>query len=138
MGKMVKAGWAEAAEGCGLAVNVTGIDPWPAFGFDYDDKLGPNSNRVLSTLFKQEMLSRGFLANVVFQVMFTHKEAHIMQYLCAIKDVFELLKKWCDEAEKQGKFTKEGELGANDCHSELKKHMKETELEYAGFQRLCK
>jgi hypothetical protein len=33
MGRLIKAGWAEAAAASGLEVTVSGIDPWPSLGF---------------------------------------------------------------------------------------------------------
>ena len=75
------------------------------------------------------------LANVQFQLHYAHKDEHINAYLAAITEVFTLLAGWVAEAIKFGEFKGEG---ANACHPELWKYVKGPELEYAGFQRLCK
>jgi len=135
MGQKVQEGWKKAAAACGLKINVGGITPWPAFSFNYDHELGTNANRALSTLFKQEMLSRGMLANVQFQLHYAHKDCHINKYLAVITEVFALLAEWATCAAKDGPFSG---AGKDDINPALKRYMKGKELEYAGFQRLCK
>ena len=49
---------------------------------------------VLTTLFTQEMLHRGFLATCTCIMSWAHREKHIDAYLQAADQVFALIAKW--------------------------------------------
>ena len=103
MGRLIKRGWAEAAESAGLEIAVSGIDPWPAFKFGapqdaHGFQAPQQATSPLRTLFTQEMLRRGFLALDVALPSFAHKEAHIEAYLSAVRAVFADIAGWLEEA----------------------------------------
>ena len=79
----------------GLAVAVTGFAPWPAFSFRGHTSHG---STVLTTLYTQEMLKRGFLANTCVCVTFAHTDALIEHYLHHTAEVFQQLAKWLNAA----------------------------------------
>ena len=90
-GARVQRGWSAAAADAGLAVAVTGFAPWPAFAFTGHT---PEGSIVLTTLFTQEMMKRGFLANTCVVVTFSHTDALIEHYLRHTGEVFKQLAKW--------------------------------------------
>jgi len=85
IGKMVQEGWQAAANRHGLKVSVSGMHPLSHFEFNY-----PNGQAV-RTLFTQEMLPKGFLANNAFYVSYAHQPKHVDKYLKAVDEVFELI-----------------------------------------------
>lgn len=85
IGTTVMEGWRRAAERAGLKVQVSGLPSLNHFGFDYED------DAVLSTLFCQLMLERGYLAFTQFKPSFAHTDEHVMRYLKAVGEVFEVL-----------------------------------------------
>lgn len=125
MGKKVKAGWLAAAAAEALEVSVGGIDPWPALSIAFkgegvDD---PEKGRLLSSLFVQEMLRRGFIAGTCFALTYAHKDEHIELYLEAVREVFRVLKEWLTAFERTG-----------DYHT-LRARL-EGPIQYGGFERL--
>lgn len=81
IGTRVQQGWREAAERCGLRLQVTGVPPLSFLRFDY-----PNG-QTIRTLYTQEMLSRGFLTSGAFYATFAHQDHHIDSYLDALEEV---------------------------------------------------
>lgn len=94
-GARVQRGWTAAAADAGLAVSVGGFAPWPAFSFRGHTAEG---SVVLTTLFTQEMLKRGFLANTCVVVTFAHTNAVLEHYLRHTAEVFLQLAKWLNAA----------------------------------------
>ena len=68
---------------------------------------------ALTTLFTQEMLGRGFLANTAVCITFAHKEEHIDVYLQNVAAVFFQLA----EAGKRGASAIEAQLNGPVKHS---------------------
>ena len=85
VGKRVKAGWADNARAAKIAIKISGIDPLARFDF-----LVPDA-RVVSTLFTQLMLDRGFLAGNCLCATWAHREENITRYLEAVADSFRVI-----------------------------------------------
>jgi glutamate-1-semialdehyde 2,1-aminomutase len=81
-GRRVQEGWRRAAERAGLPLVVSGIPPLASFSFADADA------PALTTLFIQELLSRGFLASDRFYPTVRHEEAHVAAYLEAVDAAF--------------------------------------------------
>jgi glutamate-1-semialdehyde 2,1-aminomutase len=82
MGNLIQAGWREAADRAGLAVDIGGIPP-----ISHLSILGPDSQAV-HTLFTQFMLEKGFLASKAFYATNAHRKEHVDAYLGAVREVF--------------------------------------------------
>jgi len=82
IGTRVQDGWKKAAERAGLPLTVTGIPALASFGFNDPDA------PALTTLFIQEMLTRGFLTSDRFYPTVRHEDAHVSAYLDAVDTVF--------------------------------------------------
>jgi glutamate-1-semialdehyde 2,1-aminomutase len=95
VGARVQQGWAKAAAEAGLEVEIGGLFPLSHFSI-----LGPDG-LVLTTLFIQSMLDRGFLASAQFYASYAHQPAHIDAYLAAVEEVFGALA----EARRRGDAT---------------------------------
>lgn len=85
IGSRVQQGWAQLAEKAGLPLEVHGLPSLCHFSLKEDPRL------VLTTLFTQSMLERGFLAFHQFKPSFAHQEHHVRDYLKAVEEVFQLL-----------------------------------------------
>jgi glutamate-1-semialdehyde 2,1-aminomutase len=85
MGKAVKAAWMDAASACGLPIRVGGLDPLAHFEIEHPDA------QAAKTLFTQEMLQRGFLANNSFYAMMAHMPEDVQAYGQAAGEVFHLI-----------------------------------------------
>ena len=122
-GRTVKAGWAAAAKSAGIEIGVSGFDCWPVFGFQGPGgtPLPGDSGRVLTTLFTQEMLARGYLANTVNVVTYAHTDRIIHEYLASVGEVFEQLATWLSECNQD----------AGACRKFMKGPIK-----HAGFQKV--
>ena len=83
IGERVQAGWKTAAETTGLAIRVAGIPPLATFSFDHDQPA------VLTTLFIQDLLDRGFLAADRFYANYCHEPRQVEAYLTAVEESFE-------------------------------------------------
>lgn len=83
MGELVRHGLLEASQKTGLKVTVEGFAPLIHFSFDYGEK-----SQALMTLFRQEMLERGFLVSGGFYMTYSFKEKDIKNYLNAVHEVF--------------------------------------------------
>lgn len=88
MGNLVRVGLQEASEKSGLKITVEGLAPLVHFSFEYGEK-----SHALMTLFRQEMLKKGFLVSGGFYMTYAFKENHIKSYLKAVSEVFEILTK---------------------------------------------
>lgn len=87
----------------GLAISVSGFDPWPSFKFgdapsEYSAAPAAGTQSPLPTLFTQEMLKMGFLANGTAIPTYAHKPHHIAVYLQAVRKVFGDVARWLEEA----------------------------------------
>lgn len=91
MGARVKKGWQEAADTAGLEVHISGINPLGHLEFCYENGL------AVKTLYTQEMLKRGFLANTAFYASYAHTEEIVDKYIEETKEVFAIIKKAIDE-----------------------------------------
>jgi glutamate-1-semialdehyde 2,1-aminomutase len=85
IGSRIQAGWQAAAQRSGLLIAVSGMPPLAHFAFEYDDPA------AVGTLFTQELLARGFLANTSFYATYAHRAEHVTSYLSAVDEVFHLL-----------------------------------------------
>ena len=83
-GDSIQKGWQSAAENTGLKIQIGGIPQMTNFLFDRDVL-------VSQTLFTQEMLARGFLANNVFFPTYAHKSDDVDEYLEAVEESFEVI-----------------------------------------------
>lgn len=92
--------WRDTA---GLTISVSGFDPWPSFKFgeapsEYSAAPAAGAASPLPTLFTQEMLKKGFLANGTAIPTYAHKAHHIAVYLQAVREVFADIAAWLEEA----------------------------------------
>ena len=69
MGNKVRAVWNDTGKKHGLKVEASPLVTWPSFGMLYDAE----TSRTLRSLWKQEMLKLGILANCQFMMMWTFK-----------------------------------------------------------------
>ena len=94
-GASIKQKWAKHGESSGLPLTVGGWDSWPNFGWG---TLAKGADALLLTsLFTQEMLARGFLANTVVAVSFAHTEEVLALYHEAAEEVFKQIAAWVAE-----------------------------------------
>ncbi len=84
-GSKVQAGWKNAAARHALPIEVLGIQAAGNFVIKHDDSL------ALQTLFNQEMLRRGFLANERFYATLGHTSADVDDYLAAVDETFAIM-----------------------------------------------
>jgi len=82
IGSNVMEGWQKAAHEVGLRIHTSGLPSLNHFSFDSPD------SSLLSTLFTQRMLERGFLAYTQFKPSWAHSDKHVDDYLMACKSVF--------------------------------------------------
>jgi len=103
MGRAIRAGWQAAADASGLEISIAGFDPWPGFKFGaapaaYSAAPAAGAQSPLPTLFTQEMLKKGFLANGTAIPTYAHKPHHVAVYLKAVDQVFHDIARWLSEA----------------------------------------
>jgi glutamate-1-semialdehyde 2,1-aminomutase len=94
IGELTRSGWRKLAEAHGLAVKIGGLPALCTLAFDYGEL-----SRPVMTLFTQEMLARGYLADTVFYPTWAHTSATINGYLEAVAAVFGWLRKRIDRGE---------------------------------------
>lgn len=82
IGKLIQAGWRQAAEQVALPVEVGGIPSVSHLTFLCDQ------SQTVHTLFTQLMLEKGFLAGRVFYATYAHQDHHVNTYLTAVQEVF--------------------------------------------------
>jgi len=85
IGEQTMAGWKKAADATGLKVHAEGLPSLAHFAFAYPDE------PVLTTLFTQDMLDRGYLAYSQFKPSFAHQPSHIEAYLKAVELSFSMI-----------------------------------------------
>ena len=86
MGTLIGEGWGKLAEKHGLKLYVTDFKPLITMKLGYGE-----NNSVLTTLFTQEMLKRGYLASTSVYVSYSHNEKIVEEYLNNVDEVFNLL-----------------------------------------------
>jgi glutamate-1-semialdehyde 2,1-aminomutase len=91
IGNLTRDGWRRLGEKHGLKLKVGGLPALATFAFDHGD-----DSRALITLFTQEMLERGYLANGVFYPMAIHTPRIVAAYLAAVDEVFATLRAHVD------------------------------------------
>lgn len=106
-GKMIKAGWKEAADKNGLDIEIGGIDPLCHFSL-----VGLENPLVYKTYFTQEMLKRGYLASTAFYTSYAHSEDIIKIYLSNVEEVFYGIKKIIEDGKNVEEY-----LISGVCHS---------------------
>lgn len=85
LGDAVKKIWNRAAEDHGLAIKVTGLPTLATFSFNYPE------NKVMGTIFTQEMLKRNILGFRQFKPSLAHQQDHLNQYENAVAEVFTII-----------------------------------------------
>ena len=91
IGTQTAAGWRTLGERHGLKLRHAGIPALCSFAFDHGADSLP-----LMTLFTQEMLACGFLANGLFYPTLAHTPAIVEQYLATVDAVFAMLRTHLD------------------------------------------
>lgn len=91
IGRKVKEAWMSLAKTHGLPLETAGLDPLASFDLRLDNEL------AVKTLFTQEMLDRGYLANDNFYASIAHDDLVLERYFNTLDDVFALLKTALDE-----------------------------------------
>ncbi|NIA06247.1 MAG: aminotransferase class III-fold pyridoxal phosphate-dependent enzyme [Actinobacteria bacterium] len=86
VGTLVQQGWRKTAAKHSLKLEITGRPVLTHFSLDYGQQ-----SRALCTLFTQEMLDKGYLANTAFYGTYAHTPEIIDEYLVALDEVFGLL-----------------------------------------------
>ena len=85
IGRQVMDGWQAAAQKSGLRLHVEGLPSLNHFCFEYDNEL------ILTSLFTQLMLERGYLAYSQFKPSYAHTTEQVAAYLAAVQEVFDRL-----------------------------------------------
>lgn len=88
IGNRTKEGWTRLSEKHGIGMKLRGLPALTGFSFEPADK-----HLALRTLLTQSMLDRGFLAGEGFYPTYAHTDDIIDQYLDALDETFEILKK---------------------------------------------
>lgn len=91
IGELVRAGWTAASAKHGVPIKLMGQPALCIFAFDCGEE-----SRTVMTLFTQEMLERGFLANGGFYPTYAHQSATVDRYLCAVDEVFAFISRCLD------------------------------------------
>ena len=82
IGNLTFDGWTRAAAKAGLALHTEGLPSLTHFGFEHPDE------PLLTTLFTQDMLERGYLAYNQFKPSFAHQPSHVAEYMKAVESTF--------------------------------------------------
>jgi len=90
IGSIIGENWKKIAEKHELNINILGPNSLITFELKYKNA------QELKTLFNQEMLKRGYLANTTVYVSYAHKEKYLKDYFNSVDEVFEILKKAVD------------------------------------------
>lgn len=85
IGDQVMEGWRRIAQRTGVNLHTSGLPSLCHFSFEHEQEL------VLTTLFTQLMLDRGYLAYNQFKPSFAHTREHVESYLAAVEEVFGIL-----------------------------------------------
>jgi glutamate-1-semialdehyde 2,1-aminomutase len=84
-GRAIQSGWNLAADRANLKLEIGGVPPLSHFSFVGE------LNQEARTLFTQLMLEKGFLATNSFYASFAHQEQHVVSYLEAAEEVFNVI-----------------------------------------------
>jgi glutamate-1-semialdehyde 2,1-aminomutase len=90
IGGLIGENWKKIADKHGLDINILGPNSLITFELNYKNA------QELKTLFNQEMLRRGYLANTTVYVSYSHKQKYLKDYFESIDEVFGILKKAVD------------------------------------------
>lgn len=93
-GTLTREGWRTLGEKHSLTLKVGGLPALCTLAFDHGD-----DSLALMTLFTQEMLARGFLANSPFYPTFAHTPEIVARYLESVDAVFAWLRERIDRRE---------------------------------------
>ena len=85
IGNLMFDGWKSAAARTGIALHTEGLPSLTHFGFEHPDE------PLLTTLFTQDMLERGYLAYSQFKPSFAHQPAHVAEYMKAVESSFAMI-----------------------------------------------
>ena len=85
IGNLMFDGWTRAAANAGIPLHTEGLPSLTHFGFDHPDE------PLLTTLFTQDMLERGYLAYSQFKPSFAHQPAHVADYMTAVESSFAMI-----------------------------------------------
>lgn len=85
IGNLMFDGWKSAAAKTGIALHTEGLPSLTHFGFEHPDE------PLLTTLFTQDMLERGYLAYSQFKPSFAHQPAHVAEYMKAVESSFAMI-----------------------------------------------
>ncbi len=85
IGSQVMEGWEAAARKVGLKLHASGLPSLCHFAFEHENEL------VLTTLFTQIMLEKGYLACGQFKPSFAHTLRQVDDYLVAVEEAFGIL-----------------------------------------------
>jgi glutamate-1-semialdehyde 2,1-aminomutase len=87
IGSQAMEGWERIAQRTGLKLHTSGLPSLCHFSFEHEQEL------VLTTLFTQLMLEKGYLAYNQFKPSFSHTGEQVEIYLAAVEEVFGVLAK---------------------------------------------
>lgn len=85
MGGQVMEGWVKSAQKAGLKLHANGLPSLCHFAFEDEREL------MLTTLFIQMMLEKGYLAYNQFKPSFAHDQKHVDGYLAAVDETFTVI-----------------------------------------------
>jgi glutamate-1-semialdehyde 2,1-aminomutase len=85
IGNRVMAGWRKAGEEAGLKVHTSGLPSLCHFSFEHEQE------PMLTTLFTQLLLDKGYLAYNQFKPSFAHTDEHVDRYLSRVGEAFAIL-----------------------------------------------
>ena len=85
IGNLTFDGWKRAAAKTGIGLHTEGLPSLTHFGFDHPDE------PLLTTLFTQDMLERGYLAYSQFKPSFAHQPSHVADYMKAVESSFAMI-----------------------------------------------
>jgi glutamate-1-semialdehyde aminotransferase len=85
IGNQVMEGWRKAADANGLKLHTSGLPSLCHFTFDHEQEL------VLTTLFTQILMERGYLAYNQFKPSWAHTREHVQEYLARVGEAFGIM-----------------------------------------------
>jgi len=85
IGGLVMSGWQRAAKRAGINLGTGALPSLAHFHLQHDDEL------ILTTLFTQLMLEKGYLAFNQFKPSYAHQNHHVENYMAAVNETFEIL-----------------------------------------------
>lgn len=98
VGEAINAGWKRVAEAAGFRVHVAHLPTLTHFRIEHPEEL------LISTLFTQLMLDRGYLASTMFKPSFAHSLQDVEQYLGDAAAVFGEIREAVDRGELQSRL----------------------------------